>query len=194
MGTYVIIGASSGIGLQLASNLSNANHQVFGTYHTKSGMQSSSHLTYHPLNVLEDELDLDFIPEAIDGLVYCPGSINLKPFNRIKADDFESDFKLQVVGAVKLIQALLPKLKTGTNPSIILFSSVAARLGLPYHTLVSSSKGAIEGLTVSLAAELAPTVRVNCIALSLTDTPMAWPLLSSSEKRTANAVFFYSLT
>ena len=89
MGTYVIIGASSGIGLQLASNLSNANHRVFVTYHTKSGMQSSSQLTYHPLNVLEDELALDFIPEAIDGLVYCPGSINLKPFNRIKGDDFE---------------------------------------------------------------------------------------------------------
>ncbi|RYY23246.1 MAG: SDR family oxidoreductase, partial [Chitinophagaceae bacterium] len=187
MSTFVIIGASSGIGLQLANSLANANHRVIGTYHKNQQQSSSSLISYHPLNVLDDEPVLDFIPEIIDGLVYCPGSISLKPFNRIKPADFILDLNLQVVGAVKIIQALLPKLKGGVNSSVVLFSSVAAKLGLPYHTLVSASKGAIEGLTVALAAELAPTVRVNCIAPSLTDTPLAASLLNTPEKRLTNA-------
>ena len=120
-------------------------------------------------------------------MVYCPGAISLRPFARIKPEEFISDFNLQVIGAVKTIQAALNKLKTGTNPSIVLYSTVAVQLGLNFHTQVSISKGAIEGLTKSLSAELAPTIRVNCIAPSLTDTPLAASLLNSEQKIEANA-------
>jgi len=125
--------------------------------------------------------------ESLDGLVYCPGSINLKPFHRIKPEAFVDDFNLQVVGAIKAAQAALPLLKKGTNPSIVLFSTVAVQSGFPFHSQVAASKGALEGLTRALAAEFAPTIRVNCIAPSITDTPLAERLLSSDEKREANA-------
>ena len=119
--------------------------------------------------------------------MYCPGAISLRPFNRITADDFIKDYNLQVVGAVKIIQNALPKLKESKNASIVLFSTVAVRVGLNFHSLVASSKGAIEGLTKALAAELAPNIRVNCIAPSLTNTPLAASLLNSDQKIEANA-------
>ena len=181
MGVYLIIGASSGIGLQLANQLSAAGHEVYGTYN-KSEIQSTDSLKYYYLNVLEEVISLDFLPEIIDGLVYCPGSINLKPFERIKPQDFLSDFNLQVVGAVKTIQAVLPRLKKAPNPSIVLYSTVAAQKGLNFH-----SQAAIEGLTKALAAEFAPKIRVNCIAPSLTDTPLAAALLNTDQKKEANA-------
>ena len=119
--------------------------------------------------------------------MYCPGAISLRPFNRIASEDFLKDYNLQVVGAVKVIQAALLKLKESKNGSIVLFSTVAVQLGLNFHSLVASSKGAIEGLTKALAAELAPTIRVNCIAPSLTNTPLAASLLNSDQKIDANA-------
>ena len=122
------------------------------------------------------------------GIIYCPGSINLRPFERIKPADFINDFNLQVVGAIKTIQAVIPKLKNSENATIILFSTVAVQTGLPFHSQVSASKGAIEGLTKALAAEYAPKIRVNCIAPSLTDTPLAASLLNSDQKREANAL------
>ena len=186
MGVYLIIGASSGIGLQLANQLSAAGHEVYGTYN-KSEIQSTDSLKYYYLNVLEEVISLDFLPEIIDGFVYCPGSINLKPFERIKPQDFLSDFNLQVVGAVKTIQAVLPRLKKAPNPSIVLYSTVAAQKGLNFHSQVSTSKAAIEGLTKALAAEFAPKIRVNCIAPSLTDTPLAAALLNTDQKKEANA-------
>jgi NAD(P)-dependent dehydrogenase (short-subunit alcohol dehydrogenase family) len=130
---------------------------------------------------------LDFLPNTLAGIVYCPGSINLRPFERIKPVDFINDYNLQVIGAIKVIQAAASKLKTTENASIILFSTVAVQKGLPFHSLVSASKGAIEGLTKALAAEYAPGIRVNCIAPSLTDTPMAAALLNSEQKKQANA-------
>jgi NAD(P)-dependent dehydrogenase (short-subunit alcohol dehydrogenase family) len=114
--------------------------------------------------------------------VYCPGSINLRPFSRIPASDFLQDYTLNVLGAVKCIQTVLPNLKKSNQGSIVLFSTVAVQTGMPFHSIVSSSKGAIEGLTKALAAELAPVIRVNCIAPSLTDTPLANSLLSTEEK------------
>jgi NAD(P)-dependent dehydrogenase (short-subunit alcohol dehydrogenase family) len=120
-------------------------------------------------------------------LPYCPGSINLRPFERIKPIDFEIDYKLQVIGAIKIIQAVLPKLKKAENASIVLFSTVAVQSGFPFHTQVAASKGAIEGLTKALAAEYAPKIRVNCIAPSLTDTPLAANLLNNDQKKEANA-------
>jgi NAD(P)-dependent dehydrogenase (short-subunit alcohol dehydrogenase family) len=136
---------------------------------------------------LEENLNFNFLPDTLDGLVYCPGNITLKPFGRIRPEEFVKDFNLQVVGAVKVVQAVLPKLKSSESASIVLFSTVAVKSGFNFHTMVSASKGAIEGLSVSLAAELAPKIRVNCIAPSLTDTPLAESLLNNDAKREANA-------
>lgn len=119
--------------------------------------------------------------------LYCPGSIQLKPFARIKAEDFAQDFQLQVIGAIRVIQQVLPILKASPQASIVLFSTVAVQTGFTFHTQVATSKGAIEGLTKALAAELAPKIRVNCIAPSITDTPLAGTLLSTPEKKEANA-------
>lgn len=186
MKKYLVIGASSGIGEQLAQLLSVEN-QVYGTYHSQSPKNGNERLKYHELNVLEHEPNLEFLPESLDGLAYCPGTINLKPFSRIKPEDFVQDFELQVVGAVKIIQQVIPRLKKSSQGSIVLFSTVAVGNGYPYHSLVSTSKGGIEGLTRALAAEFAPGIRVNCIAPSLTDTPLASRLLNTDDKKKANA-------
>lgn len=98
------------------------------------------------------------------------------------------DYKLQVIGAIKIIQQVLPRLKKSKNASIVLFSTVAVQTGLPFHTQVATSKGAIEGLAKALAAEFAPAIRVNCIAPSLTDTPLAAFLLNTEQKKEANAL------
>lgn len=185
MKNILIIGASSGIGKASAELLSKEN-KVWATYnsHPTENIENTS---FHPLNVLDETLDLSFLPEQIDGLVYCPGAINLKPFARIKAEDFMADYQLQVLGAIKIIQAVLPKMKTSASASIVLFSTVAVQAGFNFHSLVSASKGAIEGLTRALSAELAPKIRVNCIAPSITDTPLAGNLLNTPEKIEANA-------
>ncbi len=185
MANYLIIGGSSGIGKALAEQLASEQHQVFATYNQHP--VNSSQIQYHPLNVLSDTLELDFVPDVLDGITYCPGSINLKPFHRIKPAAFMADFELQVIGAIKIIQALLPNLKKSPQASLLFFSTVAVQTGFNFHTQVAASKGAIEGLTKSLAAELAPTIRVNCIAPSLTDTPLAASLLNTDAKREANA-------
>ena len=187
MKNYLIIGGSSGIGKALSEKLANAGHQVFATFNQHKPQVERSNITYTFLDVLEDELNMDFLPESIQGLVYCPGSINLKPFSRIKPTSFAEDYQLQVIGAVKVIQTVLPRLKSAGNASILLFSTVAVQTGFQFHAQVSASKGAIEGLTRSLAAEFAPAIRVNAIAPSLTDTPLASKLLGTDEKREANA-------
>ena len=131
-------------------------------------------LKHFSCDVTIDELpDIDMA----NGLVYCPGSINLKPINRLSLDDFKRDFDINVIGAVKAIQTYLPALKYGHKPSIVLFSTVAAKLGMPFHASVAASKSAVEGLTKSLGAELAPTIRVNAIAPTVTDTDLASKLL-----------------
>jgi NAD(P)-dependent dehydrogenase (short-subunit alcohol dehydrogenase family) len=180
MKNVLIIGASSGIGKAIAKNISGRNN-VFGTYNSTEVIDSN----YYHLDVTSEEIDLSFVPEELHGLVYCPGSINLKPFHRIKPADFVSDLQLQTIGAIKIIQSILPNLKAGKG-SIVLFSTVAVQQGFNFHSQVATSKGAIEGLTRSLAAEFAPTLRVNCIAPSLTDTPLAGRLLSTEEKKEAN--------
>ena len=187
MKTYIIIGASSGIGLQLAKTLAEKGDTVIGTYNSHP-LENSDNVTYHPLNVTAAELDLSFFPEVIDGIIYCPGSINLKPFGRIKAEDFLSDFNLQVGGLIKVLQYAFPALKKSEHAAVVVFSTVAVQLGLPFHSQVSASKGAIEGLTKALSAEWAPSIRVNCIAPSLTDTPLAANLLNTDEKKAANAL------
>ncbi|MEO5948444.1 MAG: SDR family oxidoreductase [Chitinophagaceae bacterium] len=185
--SYLIIGGSSGIGKRLATILS-ADNRVFATYYKNQLLDiKDSNLTYHFCNVLDDTLSFDYLPDTIDGIVYCPGSINLKPFARIGINDFIDDYQLNVAGAIKIIQLLLPKLKAAKEASIILFSTVAVQRGFNFHSIVASSKGALEGLTKALAAEFAPSIRVNCIAPSITDTPLSAALLNSDTKKEANA-------
>ncbi|HOZ51361.1 MAG TPA: SDR family oxidoreductase [Chitinophagaceae bacterium] len=185
MKNFLVIGGSSGIGKALVKLLS-VDHHVFATYH-ENEMTSNGNVKYYPLNVLNESLDFSFLPEIIDGLVFCPGTIQLKPFNRIPIADFMNDYALNVGGAIKCIQAVFPNLKKSKDASIVLFSTVAVQVGMPFHSIVSSSKGAIEGLTKALSSEFAPTIRVNCIAPSLTDTPLAQSLLNSDEKILASA-------
>jgi NAD(P)-dependent dehydrogenase (short-subunit alcohol dehydrogenase family) len=173
MGTFFIVGGSSGIGKSIQEKLRLEGHLVYSTY-------------FKSEDVTEEELDLSFLPDSIDGIVYCPGAIDLKPFTRLKSNDIHIDLNLQVLGAVKVIQSVLPKLKASGKGSIVLFSTVAVQTGFPFHAQVAISKGAIEGLTRSLAAEFAPTIRVNAIAPSITNTPLAGKLLNSAEKIEAN--------
>lgn len=180
-----IIGASKGIGLALAQQLAELGHEVYATYAKTAPSLEHQNITWQQFDVLAPT-PLEW-PEILDGLVYCPGTIALKPFNRFSTTDFQSDYQLQVLGAIQSIQTALPALKKSEQAAIVLFSTVAVQQGLPFHSLVSASKGAIEGLTRALAAELAPKIRVNAIAPSLTNTPLAENLLNSDAKREANA-------
>ena len=183
---YVVIGGSSGICRELVQLLEKEGNNVFATYH-ENIINSKGNIQYQKLDVLSDSLNLESFPEQIDGLVYCPGSINLKPFKRFSEDDFINDFKLQVVGATRVIKTLLPKLMKSENSSIVLFSTIAVQNGFNFHSQVATSKGAIEGLTRSLSAEFAPKIRVNAIAPSLTDTPLADKFLNTTQKMEAQA-------
>lgn len=180
-----VIGASKGIGLALVQKLAQQGHQVLATYAQTLPTFEHQNVKWQSYSISENQ-PLE-IPEVLDGLVYCPGTISLKPFNRFSTTDFLSDYQLQVVGAVQAIQNVLPALKKSAQASVVLFSTVAVQQGLPFHSLVSASKGAIEGLTRALAAEFAPKIRVNAIAPSLTNTPLAENLLNSDAKREANA-------
>ena len=186
MKNILIVGASSGIGLELSRQLAQKGHNVWGTY-LNTTPPADHNINFNRMDVLEEEIDLNYLPEVVDGLVYCPGTIELRPFARMSPSSFVDDYKLQVEGAIKVVQACLKKLKKSNKGSIVLFSTVAVQLGLNFHTKVSASKGALEGLTRALAAELAPKIRVNCIAPSLTNTPLAGRLLNSEEKIEANA-------
>lgn len=181
MGNYAVIGGSSGIGLEVVGLLAAGGHRVYATYH-QNERSDGEHVTYHALNVLEEVYDLSFLPDHLDGMVYCPGSINLKPFSRFSSQDFLDDFNLNAVCAARMIQQLLPKLKAADLASVVLFSSVAVQQGFSFHAQVSMSKGAVEGLTRALAAELAPHIRVNAIAPSLTQTSLASALLNNEKK------------
>lgn len=187
MKNIVIIGCGKGIGLATAKILS-GEHHIIGISKTENSELNHPNIEFHEMDILSGNADEIPFPEVVDGLVYAPGSINLKPFNRLSPDDFKNDFEINVMGAVKIIQKLLPNLKKSGSASIVLFSSVAAKLGMPFHASVAASKNAVEGLTKSLAAEFsAQKIRVNAIAPSLTDTHLAAQLLSTPEKREASA-------
>jgi NAD(P)-dependent dehydrogenase (short-subunit alcohol dehydrogenase family) len=187
MSRILIAGASSGIGKVLANALILEGNQVYGTFNKNEQPPSPGFERFEKVNVFDESINFNFLPEVLDGLVYCPGAVVLKPFARIKSEDFVADYQLQLVGAIKFIQACLPKLKNSAHASIVLFSTVAVQTGFNFHSLVSSSKGAVEGLTKALAAEFAPKIRVNCIAPSITDTPLAAALLNTDEKKELNA-------
>jgi NAD(P)-dependent dehydrogenase (short-subunit alcohol dehydrogenase family) len=175
----VLVGGNSGIGKALATQLQESGATLF--MYSKSGEGTTA------VDFSEDFDTLPGLPEVIDGLVYCPGTINLKPFHRITIAEFKQEMDVNFFGAVRLLQACLKGLKKSANPSVVLFSTVAVQTGMGFHAGIASAKGAIEGLTRSLAAEWAPSkIRVNAIAPSLTETPLAAALLSSPERKEAS--------
>ncbi|UBZ06131.1 SDR family oxidoreductase [Salegentibacter mishustinae] len=176
----LLIGGSTGIGLEIANQLVNENNVIVASRNKGELNDDIKHLEF---DVLKDNIeDLD-LPEKIHGLVYCPGSINLKPFKMLKHKDFEEEMNLNFLSLIKVVQGIMPKLKEAENASLVFFSTVAVKVGMPFHTSVAAAKGAIEGFAKSLAAEYAPSLRVNVIAPSLTDTPLAEKLLSNDSKK-----------
>ena len=179
MKNILLIGGSTGIGYELSQKLKEDNNIFISTRNQDK--------FNHP-NIKTNELDLDkefetdWLPEHLDGFIYLPGTINLRPFKGLKPSVFIEDFNINVMGCVKILQKILPKIQAAENPSIVMFSTVAVKIGMPFHSSVSSSKGAIEGLTRSLAAEFAPKIRVNAIAPSILDTPLAEKFLNSETK------------
>lgn len=176
MRTIVIIGGSRGIGNAIVKTLINT-HKVINISRTAPEF-THDNLTHYNGDILKDELPEI---ESLDGLVYCPGSINLKPISRLSLDEFREDFEINVLGAVKCIHKYSDILKKGMKPSILLFSTVASKLGMPYHASVATSKSAIEGLVKSLGAEFAPTIRINAIAPTVTNTDLASKLLRNDK-------------
>ena len=168
MRNILIIGGSKGIGSAVLLQQLESNR----VYNISRSAPELTHpnLTHFGLDVLQNELPAI---DEIDSLVYCPGSITLKPISNLSVDDFRKDFEINVIGAVKAIQKYLPVLKKGDEPSIVLFSTVAVKLGMPFHASIATAKAGVEGLTKSLGAELASVVRVNAIAPTITDTSLS---------------------
>ena len=179
---YVIAGGSKGIGLEITRRLARSGHRVLVLSRTSDQLAGIGGVRHQTFDATIDEVDPAWLPETINGVAYCPGSINLRSFRALKPEVFREDFELNVIGAIKTIQASLPGLKKAESSSIVLFSTVAVGLGMHAHASVAASKGAIEGLTRTLAAELSPQTRVNCIAPALTDTPLTERFFSDPAK------------
>jgi len=182
----LVVGGNSGVGLEIVKLLTDRGDHVHAASRSDSELQKISQVTRQPYDVTDREAQLD-LPEKLDGLVYCPGTINLKPFHRFSDEEIQNDLEVNYLGAIRAIRSALGSLKKAEKASIVLFSTVAVQTGLPFHASISGAKGAVEGLSRALAAELSPRIRVNCLALSLTDTPLAANLLSSDDKRKASA-------
>ncbi len=184
----LVVGGSSGIGLSTVKRLSAGGALVYNISR-RAGEYLPPGILHRNYDVLDENANIEgFLPDSLNGLVYSVGSINLKPFNRVSATDLLNDFRINVAGAVKIIQLALPALKRSGNASIVLVSTVAASVGMSFHASIATAKGAVNGLALSLAAEFAPIgVRVNAVAPSLTDTPLAAALLNSPERREASA-------
>lgn len=176
MKTILIIGGSKGIGNSIVNALA-STHKIINI--SRSAPQlAHENVMHYTCDITTDDLpDI----EKADGLIYCPGSINLKPISRLSIDEFKADFEINVLGAVKAIHKYLPILKNGDKPAIILFSTVAAKLGMPFHASIATAKAGVEGLVKSLGAELAPTIRINAIAPTVTDTELAGKLLRNDK-------------
>ncbi len=179
MKNILLIGGSYGIGFSMAKQLA-SNYNVYIASRTKNDL-SNLNVTHISFDALNDELDISLLPDEIHGFTYCPGSINLKPFKMTSIDTIQEDMFLNFFGLIKVIKTIIPRMAEGS--SMVFFSTVAVGTGMPYHTSVAASKGAIEGFAKSLAAEYAPKIRVNVVAPSLVDTPLAKRLLSNERKQ-----------
>lgn len=182
--TILIIGGNSGIGQFIAQELANSGNRVIAASRNIEAADLPPGVEKQRFDVTGD--DALSLPDELNGLVYCPGTIKLQPFGRVKPEDFQKDFDINVMGAIRVLQQAMPSLKKG-NASVVMFSTLAVQTGLPFHASISAAKGALEGLVRSLAAEFAPSIRFNAIAPSLTDTPLAASLLNNDRKRDSNA-------
>ena len=142
----------------------------------------TENVNFIKFDALNDEFDNSLIPDEIHGFVYLPGSINLRPFKGLSVEAFKQDLEINLISLIKVLKTVMPKLVAADNSSIVLMSTVAVQRGMPFHSSVSASKGAIEGLTKSLAAEYAPKIRVNAVAPSIVDTPLANRVLNNDLK------------
>jgi NAD(P)-dependent dehydrogenase (short-subunit alcohol dehydrogenase family) len=186
----IVIGATGGIGSALCHRLAHAGHAIHAIARDAAKLAAlpGSHAVADVTSRAELETAIQAAGPAVSGLAYCVGSINLKPVSRITDEDVERDFRLNALGAFRAVQAALPALKANETPSsVVLFSTVAVAQGFASHASIGMAKGAVEGLMLSLAAELAPRVRVNCVAPSLTKTPLAAALTSNEQMATAIA-------
>ena len=183
--TYVIAGGSKGIGRSLVHLLRQEDTSIHVYSRTSEDLPTDQRLIHHSTDFSEPTVQLSDLPDQIHGAAYCPGSINLRSFRSLKTDDFQRDLDLNLLGAIRFLQACMTGLKKGSDPhpsSVVLFSTIAVQKGLPMHASVAAAKGAIEGLARSLAAEWAPKIRVNCVAPALTQTPLAERFFNTPEK------------
>ena len=175
----LLIGGSHGIGFALAKSLAN-DHQVFIASRTNDQL-STLQVHHIPFDALSGQLDMQALPDTIDGFVYCPGSINLKPFKMLSAENFAEDMEINFFSMVRVVKDIMPRMAEGS--SMVFFSTVAVGTGMPFHTSIAAAKGAVEGFSKALAAEYAPKIRCNVIAPSLVDTPLASRLLNNERKK-----------
>jgi 3-oxoacyl-[acyl-carrier protein] reductase len=180
MKNILMIGGSYGIGLPLVKIL-NKDYNVHIACRTNDQLQSEN-VNFIKFDALNDEFDNSLIPDEIHGFVYLPGSINLRPFKGLSVEAFKQDLEINLISLIKVLKTVMSKLIAADNSSIVLMSTVAVQRGMPFHSSVSASKGAIEGLTKSLAAEYAPKIRVNAVAPSIVDTPLANRFLNNDLK------------
>ena len=180
MKTFLLIGGSTGIGYSLTHELLESGNKVLMASRNVPNIEHVN-FTHYPFDVLQDDFSILSSLGPLDGLIYLPGSIALKPLGMLKEEDFRSDMELNFFSLVKTVKTVATQLNQGA--SLLFFSSIAATIGMPFHTSIAAAKSAIEGFAKALAAENAPKWRVNVIAPSLTDTPLAGRLLSNDKKR-----------
>tara|TARA_Y200000002_G_scaffold92401_1_gene74503 strand:- start:171 stop:863 length:693 start_codon:yes stop_codon:yes gene_type:complete len=181
----LIIGASSDIGLEICKLANADGHNIYATSRDDANANNFDNFIQLDPNKSLDVLD--DLPENIDGLVYCPGTINLRSLQRLTLDDIKNEMEVNFYGAFNIIKKVLPNLKKNDGASVVLFSTVAVKTGMPMHSSIAAAKGALEGLAKSLAAELAPRVAINCVAPSIVDTKLAANILSTDERKQASA-------
>jgi 3-oxoacyl-[acyl-carrier protein] reductase len=182
--TILLIGGNSGIGLATARVLQARGDTLIAAARSAGPLEELG-IPVQPFDAFNPGALV--LPPVLDGFVYFPGSITLKPFHRLTQEDFLNDYRVNCLGAVATLQAALPALKAAASASVVLFSTVAVAQGMPFHASIAAAKGAVEGLVLSLAAELAPRIRINAIAPSLTDTPLAGNFLNTESKKEAAA-------
>jgi len=181
----LIIGASSDIGLEICKLANADGHNIYAT--SRDDVNANNFDNFIQLDPNKSLDVLDDLPENIDGLVYCPGTINLRSLQRLTLEDIKNEMEVNFYGAFNIIKKVLPNLKKNDGASVVLFSTVAVKTGMPMHSSIAAAKGAVEGLAKSLAAELAPRVAINCIAPSIVDTKLAANILSTDERKQASA-------